>query len=56
MVPPAGTNKGHGAGLMQLWRQVCASRGTPAPDPAQLAGFIAGLGALEQEKLESVPL
>jgi hypothetical protein len=56
MVPPAGTNKGNGAGLMQLWRQVCASRGTPAPDPAQLAGFIEGLGALEQEKLESVLL
>ena len=56
MVHPAGTNKGNGAGLKQLWRQVCTSRGTPAPDPAQLAGFIAGLGALDQEKLESVLL
>ncbi|MDO8773500.1 MAG: hypothetical protein Q7K57_33295 [Burkholderiaceae bacterium] len=43
-----------GAGLERLWRQVCASRGTPAPDPARLASFIAGLGTHEREKLEGV--
>jgi hypothetical protein len=43
-----------GAGLERLWRQVCASRGTPAPDPARLAGFIEGLGTHEREKLEGV--
>jgi hypothetical protein len=37
-----------------LWRQVCASRGTPAPDPARLAGFIEGLGTHEREMLEGV--
>jgi hypothetical protein len=36
-----------GAGLERLWRQVCTSRGTPAPDPARLAGFIDGLGTHE---------
>ena len=49
-----GREKGDGARLQQLWRQVCAARGTPAPDPARLDGFMAGLGALEQNKLESV--
>jgi hypothetical protein len=54
MMPPPGTPKREDAALEQLWRQVCASRGTPAPDPAQLVGFIEDLGALEREKLESV--
>ena len=45
-----------GAGLERLWLQVCASRGTPAPNPAQLASFTTSLGALEREKLESVLL
>ncbi|MFZ3141216.1 hypothetical protein [Polaromonas sp.] len=49
-----GTPKSDGADLERLWRQVCASRGTPAPDPAQLAGFMEGLGAHERERLESV--
>ena len=42
--------------LRQCWLQVCASRGTPAPDAAHLAGFMAALGALERNKLESVLL
>ena len=56
MNPPGAeaSQRGDGAGLQQLWRQVCASRGTPAPNAAQLAGFIQGLGALEWNKLESV--
>lgn len=48
---------GDGAGLEQLdrlWRQVVASRGTPAPDAAHLAGFMAGLGAPERDKLQGV--
>ena len=49
-----GREKGDGARLQHLWRQVCATRGTPAPDPARLDGFMAGLGALELNKLESV--
>ncbi|WP_084181721.1 hypothetical protein [Polaromonas glacialis] len=54
MRPPPGTPKSQDAALEQLWRQVCASRGTPSPDPAQLAGFTQGLGPLERERLESV--
>ena len=41
---PTGTQKSDGAGLERLWLQVCASRGTPAPDPERLAGFMEGLG------------
>ena len=48
------TPKGDDAGLQQLWRQVCASRGTPAPDPTRLGGFIKDLGTHEREKLQSV--
>ena len=48
------TPKGDDAGLQQLWRQVCASRGTPAPDPTRLGGFIEDLGTHEREKLQSV--
>ena len=40
--------------LRQCWVQVCASRGTPAPDAAYLAGFIEGLGAPERDKLQSI--
>ena len=57
MMNPSGaeaSQRGDGAGLQLLWRQVCASRGTPAPDPAHLAGFLAGLGALERNQLDSV--
>ena len=56
MNPPGtgASQRGDGAGLQQLWRQVCASRGTLAPDAAHLAGFMAGLGALELNKLDSV--
>ena len=53
---PTQTPKSEDAALEQLWRQVCASRGTPAPDPARLAGFIEDLGAPERDKLESVLL
>ena len=53
---PPGTPKNEDAALEQLWRQVRASRGTPAPDAAHLAGFMAGLGALERDKLQSVLL
>ena len=56
MMQPPGTQKREDAALEQLWRQVCASRGTPAPDAARLAGFVEDLGALEREKLESVLL
>ncbi|MBC7377058.1 MAG: hypothetical protein H7346_06430 [Burkholderiaceae bacterium] len=45
---------GEGAGLQQLWRQVCASRGTLAPDAAHLAGFIEGLDPPERNKLQSI--
>ena len=34
---PTRTPKSQDAALEQLWGQVCASRGTPAPDPAGLA-------------------
>jgi hypothetical protein len=54
MMYPSGTPGSQDAALEQLWRQVCVSRGTPAPDPAQLAGFTQGLGTLERERLESV--
>jgi hypothetical protein len=54
MMHPSGTSRSQDAALEQLWRQVCASRGTPAPDPARLAGFTEGLGPLERERLESV--
>ena len=49
-----GTQRNNGAALERLWLQVCASRGTPAPDPARLAGFMAGLGTFERNKLESI--
>ena len=54
MMYPSGTPRSLDATLEQLWRQVCASRGTPAPDPALLAGFIQGVGTPERQKLESV--
>ena len=40
--------------VRQCWLQVCASRGTPAPDTAHLAGFIEGLDAPERDKLQSI--
>ena len=54
MMHPPGTQGREDAALQQLWRQVCASRGTPVPDPARLAGFMEALGTLEREKLQSV--
>jgi hypothetical protein len=56
MMQPPGNPKREDAALQQLWRHVCASRGTPAPDAARLDGFIEDLGAREREKLESVLL
>ena len=53
---PMGPQKSDGTGLERLWLQVCASRGTPAPDPARLTGFMEALGSLEREKLGSVLL
>ncbi|MBC7437976.1 MAG: hypothetical protein H7332_18135 [Bdellovibrionales bacterium] len=40
--------------MAHLWSQVRASRGTPAPDAAHLASFVAGLGAPQRDQLESV--
>jgi hypothetical protein len=54
MMNPPIMNRDDSAGLQPLWRQVCASRGTPAPDPALIAGFMQELGVLEREKLQSV--
>ncbi len=53
---PPGTPKSQDAALEQLWRQVCASRGTPAPDPAGLARFMEDLETHVREKLQSVLL
>ena len=40
--------------VRQCWLLVRASRGTPAPDAAYLAGFIEGLDAPERDKLQSI--
>ena len=59
MLSDAGQNKGDGRGhvnvqaLAQLWHQVHVSRGTPAPDAAHLASFVAGLSILERDKIEN---
>ena len=59
MLLGAGQNKGDGSGhvnvqaLAQLWLQVHDSRGTPAPDAAHLASFVAGLSTPERDKIES---
>ena len=54
MMHPPGTQRDDGVGLQQLWRQVCASRGTPAPDAAQCGRLLQGLGGEERHRLESV--
>ncbi|CAM3744233.1 hypothetical protein [Polaromonas hydrogenivorans] len=51
---PTQTLKSQDAALEQLWRQVCASRGTPAPDAAGLACFMEDLETHAREKLQSV--
>jgi hypothetical protein len=51
---PPGTPKSQDAALEQLWLQVCAWRGTPAPDPAQRAQFLQGLAPEARRTLESV--
>jgi hypothetical protein len=48
------TPKSQDAALEQLWRQVCASRGTPAPDAVGLARFMEELETHAREKLQSV--
>ena len=59
MLSDAGQSKSDGRGhvnvqaLAQLWHQVHVSRGTPAPDAAHLASFVAGLSTLEREKIEN---
>ena len=53
---PTGSPKSQDAALEQLWRQVCASRGTPAPDPAGLIRFMEDLETHAREKLQSVLL
>jgi len=41
------------AALQALWLQVCAARGTPAPDGAQLAGFLVALAGPERLALHN---
>jgi hypothetical protein len=53
---PPGTPKSEVAALEQLWRQVCASRGTPAPDAAGLVRFMEDLETHARDKLQSVLL
>ena len=50
----AGQNNSNGnvQALAQLWQQVRALRGTPEPDAAHLAGFVAGLNTPERGKIE----
>jgi hypothetical protein len=48
------TPKSQDAALEQLWGQVCASRGTLAPDPAGLACFMENLERHAREKLQNV--
>ena len=47
------TSNGNVQALTQLWQQVRALRGTPEPDAAHLAGFVAGLNTPERGKIES---
>jgi hypothetical protein len=53
---PPGTPKSEDAALEQLWRQVCAARGTPAPDAGQRAQFLHDLEPEARRTLESVLL
>lgn len=55
MHPPR-TQGSQGAALEDLWRQVCASRGTPAPDPGQRAQFLRDLDPQARRTLETVML
>ncbi|CAM3839103.1 hypothetical protein [Polaromonas hydrogenivorans] len=54
MMHPPQNQRGNSAGLQHLWFQVCASRGTPAPDPAQCRRLLLDLGDQERGMLESV--
>ena len=51
---PTGVPKSQDAALEQLWLQVCASRGTPAPDAAERGRFLQALGVDERRVFESV--
>ena len=53
---PTGTPNNQGAALEQLWQQVCASRGTPAPEAGQRAQFLQGLAPEARSMLETVLL
>ena len=55
MHPPR-TQGSQGAALEDLWRQVCAARGTPAPDAGQCAQFLQDLDAQARHTLETVLL
>ncbi|CAN5266910.1 hypothetical protein BH10PSE16_BH10PSE16_20510 [soil metagenome] len=56
MMHPSGTPTSEDAALEQLWRQVCASRGTPAPDAAGLIRLMEDLETHARDKLRSVLL
>ena len=51
---PTGAPDSQDAALQQLWQQVCASRGTPAPDPSQRAQFLQDLEPEARQTLETV--
>ena len=53
---PTGTPNNQGAALEQLWQQVCASRGTPAPDASQRARFLQDLELEARHTLETILL
>jgi hypothetical protein len=49
-----GTQGADDAAMERLWLQVCASRGTPAPNRAQCGWLLQDLGADERRMLESI--
>ena len=51
-----GSPNSQNAALEQLWQQVCASRGTPAPEAGQRAQFLQGLSPEARRMLETVLL
>jgi hypothetical protein len=48
-----GTQGADDAAMERLWLQVCASRGTPAPNRAQCGWLLQDLGADERCMLEN---
>ena len=51
-----GSPNSQNAALEQLWQQVCASRGTPAPEAGQRAQVLQGLSPEARRMLETVLL